>query len=68
MFDKNGIRILSTLNVIQYREVESTGSLDQRLGAGNVAQVLCTDEEKNRCTFNYINGESERTVWPGRFL
>ena len=65
MFDSNGIRILSRLNVIQYREMDSTDS--KRLSAVNIAQVKCTDALKKNCTFQYANGESESTVWPGKF-
>lgn len=59
MFDSNGIRVLPSLNVIQYRDIEGT------VGAISIAEVKCSKAKKDVCSFQYKNGESEATVWPG---
>lgn len=57
-FDGNGIRSLSSLEVIQYRKVHRGN-----FSPVKIANVTCTGG--NNCSFAYKDGESESTLWPG---
>ena len=67
-FDRNGIRKVQSLHMEQYRKEPSSGSLM----AVSVARVDCNhtnpsnNNDNEACTFHYIHGENDTTVWKGK--